>query len=228
MIILFLSFFTLIGCLDKTVTTNQELVPENVSKTPDPDIDTEIFHLNDKEIQEAIELGKSLNRDSYKSFIEKNYALESTSDNLGSLSKNKPVAMISTPYEEIVSDSYNKSQKFEKYDVEDAKYRLLLGGSIFFYFKTYGDEIRDFDNLHAVLKQDESIVQPYKGKLTSNSTVPELTKEKSPYPAYTKVMIAQFTDIKKNLDLSKPVELIFMLNGKEQSVTYSIEISKYK
>lgn len=214
------------GCNGKVETQSVK------EETPaDKDLSTDIdnswfYNLSDKDVENAIKEGSAADLKWIDNF-EKKYSLPVAENRLNSMKEYPPEAYLRTPYFEIVEESYTTSQKYGNLDLETARqkiYHFVLSIT----FTTYGNNVSMADKFYAVLKQGNNVVQHSQDKLIgSEKLAVDIHKRKDNDPKYTQTVSATFGVVDK-IDLQKPFELIFIYNGKEDSISYTIDLKKYK
>lgn len=139
----------------------------------------------------------------------------------------QPNVWASTPYFNIVRESFLKQNNYESYTVNDAKKLLKLfekDNEFVFEIQTFGNSIDFSKTINVVLKQGSKTIQPT--TIDGIDDLADMTDSWPESPAYQNVMNVYF-DVNK-IDFSKPAELIYLYAGKEYSVTYKVDFSKLK
>jgi hypothetical protein len=196
------------------------------SISPSDQMKNRLLQLEDDGIKEAIHIGESLTKSNSNDFSSK-YLLPVLHNNIsGKFSKElQPEVLFTTNYYKIVEKSFEKFQKFDKLSFEDAKRET---NNLFMQFRltTYGDGVTMAGRFYCVLKQGDIVIKPFNDRLIGADGLSSNSSNWPKFPAYTKQLVAMFTDIDE-LNFSEPAELIFLYDGKEESVTYDLDFSKY-
>ncbi|MEX2461719.1 MAG: hypothetical protein WD469_10585 [Paenibacillaceae bacterium] len=228
-IILLLLLIT--GCQSKDdagyILEDSEIFPTIVTTNPSDLEASRLLSLSDDQISEAIEKGASLTKDTFSDYREGNLLPILHNDISGSFAeKLQPEVVFKSNYYQIVESSFVKSQKYDNLTVEEAG----LDGNknyLIFVLTAYGNKITMSKNFSAVIKQGDAIFKPYKDELIGSDRMASQSSYWPNFPAYYSVLSAMFADFEA-LDLTKKAEFIFLYDGKERSVTYDIDFSKYK
>ncbi|OME41414.1 hypothetical protein [Paenibacillus odorifer] len=195
---------------------------KTVSVTQNQSIRNNIFNLSDQQIKNAISIGKK----DYSAILafEKTQRLTIIQD---TMKINQPEVLVFTPYLGIVRQSFLKFDNYEDYSLADAKKLVSVfskSGRISFEVMALGNNIDFAETINIVLKQGDKILQPV--KINGKDDYARRSTSWPDSPAYINPLTANF-DIKQ-IDFSKPAELIYLYAGKELSVTYKVDFSRIK
>lgn len=186
-----------------------------------------LLQLNDAGIDDAIKIGESLTKSNSSEFREKYLLPVLHNDIGGDFSKElEPEVLFTTNYYKIVEKSFGKSQRLDNLSFEDAK-RENNGFTLDFILVTFGDSLTMSKGFYCVLKQGETIIKPVGDKLVGADNFTSKSEDWPKFPSYTQKLIVMFADTDK-VDFSKPAEFIFLYDGKEKSVTYTLDFGSYR
>lgn len=189
-------------------------------KAASQQIQNDIFNLSVSQMKNAITVG-------YEGFqsLSKFQAAQRLRIIDDKMDRWQPAISVNTPYYYIAMMSYSAFSKDQKYTLNDAKkIKNDLSGlnKLGFSVKAYGDTVDFAKNINIVLKQGSNVLQP--SSITGKDDFAGDTGNS--IPAYINILIPYF-DI-RDIDFSKPAELIYLYSGEEQSITYDLDFSKLK
>jgi hypothetical protein len=170
--------------------------------------------LNDKQIQEAIDYGKTSKTMDLYEFC-KGYRFSTLGKD------DKEICIVATPYMMIAYYCKKQAQQYQDVDMEGILYTAKRG-AIIFSISAYGDEIGFATKTHSIVKVDSLIIHPTEKR---NPPSADVTQNFPQSPAFK--AICEHAYETEQIPANREIELIFIYgNGKE--VKFRIDLSKMK
>jgi len=181
-----------------------------------------IFNPDDERIQSLIDRVSGfdgIDMDIYWSSLR----LKVKDNNLLTAKEYPPIATLVSPRALMTSDAYDTFQRMDTPTIDSLR-STLQEGVIYFETKAYSSYSDFGREFHAVLKQGDTVFQPFIG-YTINNVKSDVAYDSKPLgeKKYKREIGHVAFKVDRDFDFQKPIEFVFLFNGKEDYISYEFE-----
>nr|WP_154957421.1 hypothetical protein [Paenibacillus xylanexedens] len=217
-----------IAALTKSLSDSNDISVDEIEATAVTTYDR-YYYPGDFEIESLKNVAENFEGYDYSHYLE-NLELPLKENHLLTAEEYPPIISIYSPQSVIVREAYQAAQKMNQLSVEELREKSDIGETIIIQTTAYRNFADSFRKFHVVLRQGDTVLQPGGDGYVSTSSKKNVSYYKGVVASEEKYTREEANTIfvpGKEIDFEKPVEVVFLYNGKDDYAVYELDFKKF-
>lgn len=217
-----------IAVLDKSQSGLDDVSAEEIEYKEVTTYDR-FYHPSDYVIESLKNKAEKFEGYDYSHYLE-NLQLPLKENHLVTAEEYSPIVSIYSPQSVIVREAYQAARKMDKISVEKLREKSGIGETVIIQSTAYRKFADSFRNFHIVLRQGDTVLQPGGDGYVTTSSKENVSYYKGVVASKEKYTREEANTIfvpGNEIDFEKPVEVVFLYNGKDDYAVYELDFKKF-